>query len=261
MSLGELLQQAGLQCLNALLPPRCLGCGEIVEEMDGLCADCWRRLTFLGPPLCRHCGYPLLQSVADMPVCGACVADPPVYERARAALRYDDGARALILRFKHADRTDILRAFGRMIEQAGAELLADCDVIAPVPLHRWRLLQRGYNQAALLARALADGGRRTVVPDLLQRVQATSSQQGLGGEQRRRNITSAAFRVHPRHRDRLADRRVLLIDDVLTTGSTVAACTRVLKRGGASAVDVLAIARVVREAGSPLSSDEVDEPT
>ncbi|MEM7043354.1 MAG: ComF family protein [Pseudomonadota bacterium] len=253
------MQRSALQCLNALLPPRCLGCGVILNEMNGLCADCWRGLTFLGPPLCRLCGYPLQQAVADMPVCGACAAEPPVFERARAALRYDDGARAMVLRFKHADRTDIARTFGRMIERAGAELLADCDLVTPVPLHRWRLLQRGYNQAALLAKALPVGGGRVMIPDLLQRIQATSSQQGLGGTQRRRNITSRAFRVHPRHRDRLVGRRVLLVDDVLTTGSTVTACTRVLKQGGAAEVDVLAIARVVREGGAPISSGEIGE--
>ena len=211
--------------------------------------------------MCRICGYPLPETVVDMPVCGVCASEPPRFSRARAALRYDDGARGMILRFKHADRTDIARTFGRMLETAGAELLADCDLIAPVPLHRWRLLQRGYNQAALLANTLALGGERQVVPDLLQRVQATASQQGLGGEQRKRNIKAGAFRLHPRHSARIASWRVLLIDDVLTTGATVTACTRVLMRGGAAAVDVLAIARVVRDAGGIISSDDSEEIT
>ncbi|MDH3659290.1 MAG: ComF family protein [Alphaproteobacteria bacterium] len=259
MELGEALQRSALWCLDTLLPPRCLGCGVIVEGTSSLCADCWRHLTFLGPPLCRLCGYPLPRTVAEMPVCGACAVQPPTFARARAALRYDDGARGMILRFKHADRTDIARTFGRMLENAGAELLADCDLIAPVPLHRWRLLQRGYNQAALLARALAGGGRRAVIPDLLQRVQATASQQGLSGEERKRNVKAGAFRVHPRHRARLAGRRILLIDDVLTTGATVGACTRVLTKGGAAAVDVLALARVVRDAGDTISSDDALE--
>ena len=165
----------------------------------------------------------------------------------------------MILRFKHADRTDITRVFGRMLESAGAELLADCDLITPVPLHRWRLLQRGYNQSALLARALADDGRRSVIPDLLQRVQATASQQGLSGDQRVRSIKAGAFRVHPRHRARIAGRRVLLIDDVLTTGATVRACTRVLTEAGAAAVDVLALARVVRDAGGAISTEGAEK--
>ncbi len=259
MLVSQALQRSALRCLDVLLPQRCLGCGVLIDGGNSLCADCWRRLTFLGPPLCRLCGYPLPGAAADLPVCGACASEPPVFSRARAALRYDDGSRGMILRFKHADRTDIARTFGRMLETAGAELLAECDLIAPVPLHRWRLLRRGYNQAALLARALANAGERRVVPDLLLRVQATASQQGLGSEQRKRNVRAGAFRLHPRHRASIAGRRVLLIDDVLTTGATVAACTRVLIKSGAAAVDVLAIARVVRDAGDIISSDEAEE--
>lgn len=260
MPIGEALQQTAFRCLDLLLPPRCLGCGLIVDSAGRLCADCWRGLMFLGPPLCRLCGYPLPQTVADLPICGACAVEPPAFDRARAALRYDDGARGMILRFKHADRTDISKAFGRLLERAGAELLGDCDVIVPVPLHRWRLLQRGYNQSALLAYALADGNGRTVIPDLLQRVQATASQQGLSGKQRMRNIKASAFRLNPRYRARVDGRRILLIDDVLTTGATVTACTRVLADGGAAAVDVLALARVVRDGGSTISSEEAFEP-
>ena len=261
MQLSEVLQRSALLCLDLLLPQRCLGCAVIIDGVNSLCADCWRHLTFLGPPMCRQCGYPLPTTVVDKPVCGACASEPPAYARARAALRYDDGARGMILRFKHADRTDIARTFGRLLETAGAELLADCDLITPVPLHRWRLLQRGYNQAALLAHVLARGGERPMVPDLLQRVQATASQQGLGGEQRKRNITAGAFRLHPRHHRRIEGRRVLLVDDVLTTGATVSACTRVLMKGGAAAVDILAIARVVRDAGDTISSDVAEEIT
>lgn len=194
-----------------------------------------------------------------MPVCGACSVQPPVFDRARAALRYDDGSRGLILRFKHADRVDIAKTFGQMLEKAGAELLADCDLIVPVPLHRWRLLQRGYNQAGLLAYALAGKGRGLVAPDLLRRVRATASQQGLSGEQRQQNVTSTAFRLHPRQRARVEGSRVLLIDDVLTTGATIAACTRVLKKAGVHAVDVLTLARVVRDAGDTISSETVDD--
>jgi ComF family protein len=262
MLVREILRRSARQCLDVILPPRCLGCATVVEGERHLCADCWRRLTFLGPPWCRQCGYPLQQAVADLPICGACVVAPPVFERARAALRYDDGARGMILRFKHADRTDIARTFGRMLERAGAELLPDCDLIVPVPLHRWRLLRRGYNQSALLAHALAAGAgaRRLVVPDLLQRVQATASQQGLSGEQRRRNIKASGFRLHPRHRSRVAGRRILLIDDVLTTGATIGACARTLLKGGARAVDVLTLARVVRQEAGTISSEDT-EPT
>jgi ComF family protein len=175
-----------------------------------------------------------------------------VYDRARAALRYDDGARRLILAFKHADRTDTAPAFGGWLARAGAELLADAELITPVPLHRWRLLKRGYNQSAILARALARQTGLAFVPDLLQRQRATRSQQGLSGQARLENVTAGAFRVHPWHRGRVDGRRVVLIDDVLTTGASVGACARVLRRAGASQVDVLTLARVVRDAAMPV---------
>jgi ComF family protein len=245
---GRVLESA----LDLVLPPRCLGCGSAVEAPGRLCAACWRTLTFLGPPQCRHCGYPLPHALPEEPLCGACAADPPGYHRARAALRYDDGSRGLILAFKHADRTDTAPAFGRWLARAGAELLKDADLVAPVPLHRWRLLKRGYNQAAILAQALARDAGVPLLPDLIQRVRATRSQQGLGGRARLDNITSGAFRAHPWHRRRIEGARVLLVDDVLTTGATVEACARVLGRAGAIQVDVLTLARVVRDASNPL---------
>src|ERR687891_894969 len=154
--------------LDLVLPPRCLGCGTGVEAPGRLCSTCWSKLTFLGPPQCRLCGYPLPHALPEAPLCGACAADPPGYDRARAALRYDDGSRGLILAFKHADRTDTAPAFGRWLARAGGDLLADADLVAPVPLHRWRLLRRGYNQAALLATALTRDVGAVLVPHLLQ---------------------------------------------------------------------------------------------
>src|ERR671918_580264 len=209
-------------------------CGVVVEGQGRLCAECWRSLTFLGPPQCRLCGYPLPHALPAAPLCGECAREEPAYERARAALRYDDGARRLILAFKHADRTDTAPALGVWLARAGAELLADAELIAPVPLHRWRLLKRGYNQSAILARALARETGLPLIPDLLQRQRATPSQQGLSGQARLKNVTATAFRVHPWQRRRVEDKAVVLIDDVLTTGATVGACARVLRRAGAS---------------------------
>ncbi len=231
----------------------------MIDGNASLCADCWRQLTLIGPPMCRHCGYPLPQVVADDPLCGECAAQPPIYDRARAALRYDDGSRGIILRFKHADRTDIVQTFGRLMTNAGQELFDRSDLIVPVPLHRWRLLQRGYNQSAMLAHALQRATGIAAVPDLIQRTTATASQQGLSGDQRLRNITSSAFRLHPWHRSKIAGKNVLLIDDVLTTGATITACTRVLRAGGAQLVHVLTLARVVQDAGDAILSRELDE--
>ena len=259
MAFVQPLQRVFDHLLDAVLPHRCLGCAEMINGDASLCAACWRQLTLIGPPICRHCGYPLPQVVAADPLCGECAAQPPVYDRARAALRYDDGSRGVILRFKHADRTDIVQTFGRLMTQAGQELFDESDLIVPVPLHRWRLLQRGYNQAAMLAHTLRRATGIAMVPDAIQRTLATVSQQGLSGDQRLRNITSSAFRLHPWHRSKIADKRVLLIDDVLTTGATITACTRVLRAGGAHSVNILTLARVVRDANDAISSTDLDE--
>lgn len=252
MAVAALAVRGARGLLDLILPPRCLRCGITVEDAARLCAECWRSLTFLGPPQCRLCGYPLPHAVPAAPLCGECTREAPAYDRARAALRYDDGARRLILAFKHADRTDTAPAFGAWLARAGAELLADAEVITPVPLHRLRLLKRGYNQAAILARALTKETGLALIPDLLQRRRATASQQGLSAQARLENVTAGAFRVHPWQRSRVEDRRVALIDDVMTTGATVSACARVLRRAGAARVDVLTLARVVRDAATPI---------
>jgi ComF family protein len=160
-------------------------------------------------------------------------------------MRYDEGARPLILRFKHADRTEAAPAFARWMARSGAALLEDCDLIAPVPLHRWRLLRRRYNQAALLALELSRLADRPAVPDLLERRRNTPSQGRMSRSQRALNVRGA-FAVAPRHRERVRGARVLLVDDVLTTGATLEACARALKRAGAARVEVLTLARVVR---------------
>lgn len=262
MAVAKPLQRAFCYLLDAVLPHRCLGCAVMIDGDASLCAECWRHLTLIGPPMCRLCGYPLPQVVAEDPLCGVCAVDPPLYNRARAALRYDDGSRGMILRFKHADRTDIARTFGRLMVTAGHELLKESDLIVPVPLHRWRLLQRGYNQSAMLVHALHRATGVPMVPDLIQRTISTPSQQGLSGDQRLRNIKSRAFRLHPWHRSKVAGKNILLVDDVLTTGATITACTRILQAGGARSIDVLALARVVRDAGDTISSrrfDDVDD--
>ena len=233
--------------LNVLLPPQCLGCARMVEEPGSLCAACWERLDFLAPPHCAACGFPFEFDHGEDTLCGACARIPPVYERARAVLRYDDASRDLILGFKHADRTFAAPAFSRWMARAGAELLEDADLIVPVPLHRLRLLSRRYNQAALLAHGIAKASGITVVPDLLVRTRRTPSQGRLSPARRRRNVRGA-FAVKGARAGLLKGRRVLLIDDVLTTGATVSACTRALRRAGAKAADVLTLARVVRPA-------------
>ena len=245
MSLAPALRKSAAFLLDAILPPRCLKCGEIVADPGSLCAQCWPALRFLGAPCCACCGLPFEFDMGEGSLCGACSADRPLYDRARAALTYDDGSRDLILRFKHADRIDGAATFAGWMARAGAELVASADIIAPVPLHRWRLVRRRYNQAAILANAIGRLRGKLVIPDLLVRRKATESQGHLGRSQRRRNV-AGAFTIHPGKAQVAAGARILLIDDVLTTGATAEACARALRSGGASAVDLLVLARVVR---------------
>lgn len=239
-------KRAGRRLLDTVLPPRCLACGVVVDAVGALCTGCWPRVAFLTPPRCACCGLPFEFDLGADALCGACAAGRPPFARARAAFRYDEGSKELILRFKHADRTDAAPAFARWMARAGPELLAEADIVAPVPLHRFRLFMRRYNQAALLATVIGRLAGKPAINDLLVRRRRTPSQGGLGAAARRRNV-AGAFAVHPGRRDALTDKRVLLIDDVLTTGATVSACSSALLRSGAAAVDVLTLARVVRQ--------------
>lgn len=238
------VRRAASLALDLVLPARCLACGVEVDRQGRLCAVCWRGIRFLAPPCCECCGFPFAYDEGKGVLCGSCIARRPSYARARAVVAYDDASRGLVLAFKHGDRTHAAPAFAQWLGRAGAELLAEAELLAPVPLHRWRLLARRYNQAALLSAALARVYGLPHRADLMQRLRQTPSQGHLSRRERRLNVRGA-FGVRPRHLQRVAGRRVLLIDDVLTTGATVDACARALLRAGASAVDVLTLARVV----------------
>ena len=171
------LRRAGTRLLDLVLPPRCAGCGTGLAEgaeAGTLCAGCWAAIEFLAPPLCRRCGYPFEIELGADELCPICQTVPPVFDRARAVLRYDAGSRPLLLAFKHGDRTDLAPAFGRWLARAGAELLAEADLVTPVPLHWTRLFTRRYNQAALLAQAAAGLAGRPFKPDLLVRRRRTA---------------------------------------------------------------------------------------
>ncbi|MDX9862676.1 MAG: ComF family protein [Rhodospirillales bacterium] len=229
--------------LDVLLPHRCLGCGAIVDAPGVLCAGCWDEITFAGPPCCEACGLPFAYDAGAGTLCGECAAHPPPFRRARAAMIYGPASRRLILGFKHGDRTEAAVAFARWMVRAGADLIAESDLIAPVPLHWTRLFARRFNQAALLAHAIGRETGLEVAPDVLVRRRRTPSQGHLGRRARRRNV-AGAFAVPPGRAGRVAGRRVLLIDDVMTTGATLAACARALGRAGAATVDALTLARV-----------------
>jgi len=232
--------------LDLLIPPRCVSCGVETARAQGVCQACWSELRFVAEPLCRRCGLGLAAEGADAGgVCGACRASPPRFDRARAVLAYDDASRPLIVGYKRAGRLEATPLFVRWLEVAGREILPEADLIAPVPLHWRRMLWRRFNQAAELARALARYQAGAYAPDLLRRRKPTRSQAGLGPAARRRNVVGA-FAVSDRWKARLAGQRVLLVDDVFTTGATAERAAATLVRAGATAVDVLTVARVER---------------
>jgi ComF family protein len=231
--------------VDLVLPPRCLVCGVTIADLHALCPSCWSEIEFLGPPQCACCGRPFAEATGAETLCGACLKRQPLYRKARAVCRYDEASKSLILAFKHGDRTDCAPALARWLVRAGADLIEDCELIAPVPLHWTRLFARRFNQAAMLAQAIGRLTGKPVVPDLIDRRKRTPPQGKGSRDQRKRNV-AGAFAVPMRHRAAVADRRILLIDDVLTTGSTVEACTRALLGAGAASVDVLTLALVVR---------------
>lgn len=246
--IGRFLEPAARGVLNAILPPRCLKTGVLVADPHGLAPEAWRDLSFLGGPACRTCGFPFDQPFPASTLCAACEARTPHYDRARSVLVYDEASRPLLLSFKYGDRTNMAPAFARWMARSGAVLLDEADFLIPVPLHRTRLIQRRYNQSALLTNALAPHSNAEVAVDMMERIRATPPQGNLSPLARVRNVRGA-FRVRPRWRDRIGGRRVLLVDDVFTTGATVNECAKPLLRAGAAAVDVLTLARVVRAQG------------
>ncbi len=230
---------------DGLLPPLCLACDRPVVQSGLLCGPCWGAVNFIAPPYCRRCGYPFEYDSGPEALCGPCVREAPPYSRARAAMRYDEYSKALIIGFKHADRTEAAGRFGAWLRQAGGDLIAEAELVTAVPLHWRRLLKRRYNQAALLAGALTEAhGGLEFRPDLLLRTKATPPQGRLTRQQRRDNLRGA-IALNPARRDVLGDKRVLLIDDVMTTGATLEACSRALLKAGARSVDVLVLARVL----------------
>jgi ComF family protein len=244
--LVDILRTIGRAVIGLVYPPTCVACAAATGEPHALCARCWSNLRFIERPYCERLGTPFAIDHGATLLSPAAIADPPVFGRARAVARYDDTARALVHRLKFGDSPDLAQALGAMMARAGAELLADADIVVPVPLHQSRLWRRRFNQAMMLGRVVAAKAGRPCDPFLLARVKRTRSQVGLTKAQRRENL-QGAFRVPSEARPKLMGKRVLLVDDVLTSGSTANACARALLRAGAASVDVLAFARVVTE--------------
>ncbi|MFP3944024.1 MAG: double zinc ribbon domain-containing protein [Alphaproteobacteria bacterium] len=239
-----LLRSAARRAVDLVYPPLCLRCQAPVAEQGALCGACWGEVSFVVPPFCAVCALPFEFHVAPGALCGACTASPPAFARARSVCLYDEASRGLVLSFKHGGRLEGIRAMARWMARAADGLLEEDTVLAPVPLYRWRLWRRGFNQSALLARALARLTGAEANPLALQRVRATPSQAGLSRAARIRNV-AGAFRVRPGQAETLKERPVVIVDDVLTTGATVEACAKTVLKAGARSASVLTFARAL----------------
>lgn len=242
----KILRHMARMMLDTLFPPRCFACASIISEHGHLCAGCWQDVEFIAAPLCQRCGVPFPYDMGKNAQCMACLQTPPAFAMARSVFRYDDASRRLVTAYKYYDRTYATPMFSRWLQRAGVNLLAEADVLVPVPLHRWRLVRRRYNQSALLARELARQSSLPCLPAALQRTRHTAQQAGLNRKQRAENVMGA-FTVPTRYQPQLAGKTVLLIDDVFTTGATLNACTHALLAVEVKAVYVLTLARVLTE--------------
>jgi ComF family protein len=238
---------------DLLLPPVCIVCRARIGRHGLICGACFGKIDFIAPPLCDRLGVPLPYDTGEgKQLSGAAIAAPPVYDRARDVARYSSTMRELIQSFKYRDRHEGLPLFGRWLKKAGAELLADANLIVPVPLYSWRLWSRRFNQSAMLACEVGRLARVPVDCFALARVRRTVSQVGLSPDQRRRNV-AGAFKVPQAEASAVKGKNIVLIDDVVTTGATVEACARALRRAGAARVDVLALARAVEPTANTLA--------
>lgn len=232
--------------VDLVFPPRCPLCGEALASQGGLCSDCWGDLAIPGDPCCSACQRPFGEGAPDGLVCAPCLANPPVHDGIAAATLYTDGSRRLVLAFKHGRRIALAPLLARLIA-AKLPMVGPDWVIVPVPLHRWRLWRRGFNQSALLGREIAKATGAGLLVDGLLRRKATPMLGGLGRAARMR-VLSGAIAVHPGRSGEIKGKSILLIDDVLTSGSTSESCVKALKRAGAAKVQIACFARVLDEA-------------
>jgi ComF family protein len=230
--------------IDFLVPPKCLVCREAVLEPASLCLPCWGNLKQIDMPYCNVLGTPFAYDQGEGAISPAALADPPNWDRARAAVAYDEASRSIVHGLKYRDTMEAGLLMARLMARVGRQVIQEADIIVPVPLHRFRLWSRRFNQAAFLSQQLSRAFAKTYRTDVLVRSKATRSQVGMSFDERRKNVAKV-FHVTPEGVCRLTGRRVLLIDDVLTTGATAGSCAAVLKKAGAAQVDVLTFALVL----------------
>lgn len=234
----RLLARFGRGALGIVYPPQCIACNSATGEPHALCSTCWAGIPFISDPVCARLGTPFAHDFGTGMLSPAAIADPPRFDCARAVAIHEGAAKAMVARLKYGERLDLARAMARMMVHAGGPLLACADVLVPVPMHRGRLWQRRYNQAALLANEIGALAAKPVLPDTLRRVKRTPPQVGLSRNERRSNL-AGAFRIEPGQKAVVEGRHCLVIDDVRTTGSTLNACAHILRQAGAARIDVL----------------------
>lgn len=243
LSSFPVLGHLGGSVLNIALPPLCIGCARPVETAGSLCSACWQGMEFIARPYCERLGTPFSADLGEGLLSLKAVAEPPAFGRARAVARYDATARLLVHRLKYSDRLDLSTAMGRWMVRAGQEVLVEADLLVPIPLHRARFWGRRFNQAGELAKTIGGETGLPVGHEVLRRVKATKSQVGLSAAERARNL-SGAFRAAADAGKTIRGKRIVLIDDVMTTGSTLNSAANILRRAGAGEVDALVFALV-----------------
>lgn len=240
------IRGAGRLMLDAILPPLCLRCQGRVSDPHSICSECWKGIRFLGAPCCVQCGFPFPHELGANVKCGPCLARPPLFRWLRSAIAYDDASRDLILGFKHADRSEALPLFSRWLVMAVKQHPGVIDMLIPVPLHWRRLAARRYNQAGLLAHGLGAAAGIPMQVGILSRKKSTASQGEMVSARARLKNVANVFAVADGAKPILRGKSVALVDDVLTTGATVTACSKALLRAGAADVSIITLARVVR---------------
>lgn len=232
------------RAVDLLFPPACPGCGRMAAGHGALCPDCWRDIAFIERPYCEVLGVPFSHDLGPGILSAEAIANPPDFDRLRSVCAFNGTARNLVHALKYRDRTELSPMLALWMARAGKELLADCDVLVPVPLHRYRLMSRKFNQAAELALALSRLTDKPMLADAIRRTRHTKHQVGLGRTGRAENVRGA-FRITERGKAEIAGRRIVIIDDVYTTGATVSAMARAARRAGASDIAVLTFARAL----------------
>jgi len=254
-ALTHAARQSAGPVLDFVLPPRCPSCGEIVADQHSFCPECWQGIHFLGDPCCARCGLPFAYDLGPDAMCGGCHADPPPFHRARAAMAYGPVARTIALRLKYGRRIGLARLAARFMIRHVESDDPSALLFVPVPLHRWRLWWRGFNQSALIANALAALAGATAANEALVRSVRTPPLRRMSASKRRKLVRNA-FAIGDGQAGRIAGRHVILVDDIWTTGATASACAKVLKRAGAARIDLLCWSRVLEEVDAgPATAD------